>query len=149
MITCKNLVISIAILAVCGGCAMMPKTFVKTYDEPGVWKAIEIRDDLSKDDMWRMTIDTLSQRHDLEVLEKESGYVRTSWKYTYITPFGAISEQYRSRIVVKFLGGDWKTAQVKCESNWLEKRGWIMGYDTRILEDIYGDLQGKMGRVRR
>ena len=127
-----------------------PKTFVKTFDEPGVWKAIEIRDDLAKDQMWRLVVDTVSQRHDLEVLEKESGYLRTSWKYTYITPrVGSISEKYRSRIVVKFLGDNWKTVQVKCESNWLDRGGWVMGYDTRILEDIYGDLQGKIGRIRR
>lgn len=152
--------IGIMLLTLCGGCMMPPKTFIKTFDEPGVWRTIEIREDLAKEETWRLVVDTLTQRHDLEVLEKESGYIRTSWKYTYITPMGQISEHYRSRIVVKFLGEDWKTAQVKCETNWMEKGqggciggisrgGWVMGYDTRILEDIYGDLQGKIGRVRR
>ena len=130
------------------GCAMPPKSFLKTYDEPGVWKTVDIRQDLDKGKAWRDLVDTLSQKYDLEVLEKESGYLRTSWKYTYVRG-GEISSRYRSRIVVKLLGDPWDKVQVKCESNWLEDQGWIMGYDIRLLEDVYGDIQGKLGRVRR
>ncbi len=141
--------LAISFLVLVSGCATPPKTFIKTFDEPGIWKAVELREGLGKDEVWRLVVDTLSQRYDLEVLQKESGYIRTSWQYTIVTPRGRISPEYRSRIVIKFLGDDWKTAQVKCESNWYEEGGWVMGYDTRILEDVYGDLQGKIGRVRR
>ena len=129
-------------------CASPPKTFIKTYDEPGIWKTIDIRDNMEKDRIWRLLVDTLSQKYDLEVLEQDSGYLRTSWKYTYIRG-GAISNRYRSRIVVKLPDEDWSLAQIKAESNWLEDEGWVPGYDTRLLEDVYGDIQGKLGRVRR
>jgi hypothetical protein len=117
-------------------------------DEPGTWRSIEVREGMAKDDIWRVMVDGLSQKFDLEVLDKESGYLRTSWKYTFIVR-GHISERYRARIIVKATGADWKTVQVKSEANWLAKGGWMMGYDSRLLEDVYGDLQGRIGRVRR
>jgi hypothetical protein len=130
-------------------CAGPPKTFIQTFDDPGVWKSVEIREGLNNAQIWEMLVDTLSQKYDLEVLQKDSGYLRTSWKYTFFEG-SRVVEHYRSRIVVKLNGVPvWNKAQIKCESNWMEKQGWIMGYDTRLLEDIYGDIQGKLGRVRR
>ena len=74
--------------------------------------------------------------YDLEVIERDAGYIRSSWKYSYFSGDKVI-DRYRSRIVVKLKGvPDWKTVQVKCESNWLDNKGWILGYDTRLLEDI-------------
>ena len=131
------------------GCATAPRTFMRTHDEPGIWKTVEIREGLNNDKIWEILVDTLSQKYDLEVLEKDAGYIRSSWKYSYFAG-GQVVDRYRSRIVVKVKGTpDWDTVQVKCESNWLGNKGWILGYDTRLLEDIYGDIQGKLGRVRR
>ena len=117
-------------------------------DESGIWKTIEVREGMTKDVIWRVIVDSLSQKFDLEVLDKDSGYLRTSWKYTYIVG-KYVSERYRARIIVKTVGSEWKTVQVKSEANWLERHGWVMGYDSRLLEDVYGDLQGRIGRVRR
>jgi hypothetical protein len=131
------------------GCVTPPDTFMRTHDEPGIWKAIEVREGVSNDKAWEVLVDTLSQKYDLEVLERNAGYIRTAWKYTYFSGDKVI-DRYRSRIVVKLTGTPvWDKAQVKCESNWLDKSGWILGYDARLLEDIYGDIQGKLGRVRR
>lgn len=142
------IMLAVACSVLFSGCATPPRTFLRTYDEPEIWKTVDINDSFEKDKIWRLLVDTLSQKYDLEVLEKDSGYLRTSWKYTYVRR-GEISSRYRSRIVAKFLGEQWEKVQLKCESNWLENEGWIMGYDTRLLEDIYGDIQGKLGRVRR
>ncbi len=131
------------------GCTTAPKTFMRTQDEPGIWKTVEIREGLGNDKIWEVLVDTLSQKYDLEVLERDAGYIRSSWKYSYFSGQQVV-DRYRSRVVVKVKGTpDWDTVQVKCESNWLDDRGWILGYDTRLLEDIYGDIQGKLGRVRR
>lgn len=33
----------------------------------------------------------------------------------------------------------WERVQVKFESNWLSSDGgWILGYDTQLLEDMFG-----------
>lgn len=144
----KTVLLALVPAVLLAGCVSPPKTFLRTYDEPGIWKAVEIREAMAKDDVWRVLVDTLSQTYDLEVLQKDAGYMRTSWKYSYIRG-GQVSSRYRSRIVVKLTGADWRSLQVKCESNWLESEGWVLGYDTRLLEDVYGDIQGKLGRVRR
>ena len=142
------IIVCIMVLAL-AGCATPPRTFMRTHDEPGIWKSVEIMDGMTNDKAWEILVDTLSQEYDLEVLEKDAGYLRTSWKYTYVSG-GKVVDRYRSRIVVKLTGSpDWTKVQVKCESNWLDNEGWILGYDVRLLEDIYGDIQGKLGRVRR
>ena len=125
-----------------------PTTFVKTFDEPGTWRTIIVRPGVSTDKVWESLVDTLARKFDLEVIEKDSGYVRTSWKYTYVRQ-GSVVNRYRARIVVKTKGEGWDKLQVKCEANWLGDGGWILGYDMRLLEDTYGDLQGKLGTVRR
>ena len=144
-----NAALLAALLALAtNACALSPpKSFIQTFDEPGRWASIEIKTGQTKEDVWRTVVDTLAQKFDLEVLEKDSGYVRTSWKYTYVYD-GRVVSRYRARIVVKFRDA-WRTMQVKCEANWLEGGGWTQGYDTRLLEDAYGDLQGKVGFVRR
>lgn len=128
---CRLSVVAVAFLLPLAGCALLltpPPSFVRTFDEPGTWKGIEVREGLlgMKDELWRIMVDSLAQKFDLEVLDKESCYVRTSWKYTLITggwwPWSGerISERYRSRIVVKCAGADWRTVQVKSEASWLE-----------------------------
>ncbi|MFA5260937.1 MAG: hypothetical protein WC450_06910 [Candidatus Omnitrophota bacterium] len=147
----RNLHISIGLILalVLAGCTSAPKTFMRTHDEPGIWKTVEIREEMENDKIWEVLVDTLSQKYDLEVVERGSGYIRSSWKYSYFSGQKVI-DRYRSRVVVKIKGTPvWDTVQVKCESNWLDNKGWILGYDTLLLEDIYGDIQGKLGRVRR
>lgn len=130
------------------GCGLQPPTtFIKTFDTSSNWRSIEVREELERAQIWTIMVDTLSQTYDLEVINDSAGYIRTSWKYTYIKNGNVISN-YRSRIVVKAVD-NWAQVQVKCESNWLSEEGWEVGYDSRLLEDAYGDLQGKIGRVRR
>jgi len=126
-----------------------PATFIVTYDEPGTWKTIEVRDGLTKENLWRKVVDGLTQKFDLEMLDKEAGYIRTTWKYTYVVD-SRLVDRYRSRIIVKFLGEGWGRVQIKCEAHWMERdSGWVMGYDMRLLEDAFGDIQGRIGRLRR
>lgn len=150
----KYFSIFVVFIFLVAGCVRLPDTFIRTYDEPGVWKSIEVKEGMSKDELWRTVVDAISQKFDLEVIEKESGYLRTSWKFTYIeSDFrgGRASDRYRSRIILKFTGENWKILRVKCESHWLDsgRSSWIVGYDTLLLEDVFGDLQGRLGRVRR
>ena len=135
----------LAALLLTAGCAKPPKSFLRTFDEPGTWKTIEIREALSLDETWRIVVDLMSQKFDLEVLEKDSGYLRTSWKYTFVIR-NKVCARYRCRIILKFLGQDWGKVQVKTDAEWREKDGWLTGIDTRLLEEVYGDLQGRASR---
>ncbi len=144
----------LAIFLLSGCLSNLPESFIRTYDEPGIWRSFEVRKNLTKENLWRTIVDAISVNYDLEVIEKESGYLRTSWKFTYVEEDwwgGGITDRYRSRIVLKFVEEDWKILRVKCESHWMDpnKKSWVMGYDKLLLEDVFGDLQGRIGRIRR
>jgi hypothetical protein len=138
------LTILVASVFGCGG-LKPPDTFRRTLDEPGIWKSINVRESLTKGVVWKTTVDAISQKYDLEVIDKESGYIRTAWKY--IVTSGRENQRYRTRVIIKFLSDE--VLQIKTEANWLEDEGWVIGFDTQTLEDVYGDMQGRIGRVRR
>ena len=125
----------------------IPASFIVSHDASGDWRVVEIRDDLinDKDGTWKVLVDTVSSKYDLETLDKDSGYLRSAWKHTYVYR-SQICSKYRSRIVLKTIDNNSKL-KVKIESNWLSNRGWLQGYDNILLKDIYSDLQGKIGRV--
>jgi len=155
----------LAVALVQGGCASSgrPTSFVSTPGESGIWKSIEVREGATRAVLWSTVVDALSSKFDLEVLDKESGYVRTGWNSTIVRTGGggggiarlgggrggqASENRYRARIITKF-NPDFTVLQVKSEANWLDDGTWVVGYDTLVLEDVYGDLQGRIGRVRR
>lgn len=148
MVSIRPAFVVLAAVLLASGCKSPPTSFQRTIDQPGVWKSIEVRDGLSADQVWNFTIDTVGLKYDLEVIQKESGYLRGSWKYTLLDG-DALSERYRSRVIVKVMPPDVRIVQVKCEANWLDGNGWIQGIDTEVQNEIYGDLQGRIGRVRR
>jgi len=129
-------------------CLGPPSTFVRTFNEPGAWKTLVVRDGADQDKVWTTAIDILSRKFDIETLDESSGYIRTAWKHNYIVS-GSVVNRYRARIVMKTKEGMWDKIEIKCEAHWLGKSGWELGYDTLLLQDIYGDFQGKLGRVRR
>ncbi len=52
------------------------------------------------------------------------------------------------RVYPQIDGQGRENLSVQSEANWLSKGGSVLGNDTRLLEDIYGDLQGRIGSVR-
>jgi uncharacterized lipoprotein len=139
-------VVIISMLAMLAGCSSKPKSFIVTYDQ-STWRVIDIREDFKGkiNKIWETLVDTISEKYDLETINKDSGYLRTAWKYTYVVK-SQISNKYRSRIVVK-VDQDFNQLKIKCDSHWLGDNGWLQGYDTILLENIYSDVQGKLGRV--
>jgi len=123
------------------GCS--PPTFVKT--SVANWKTIEFRPDLDRDDAWHRIADTLAKNYDIEVIDKESGYIRSGWMYTLS---GKINENYRTRVIAKIPVSDNKV-EIKIDAHWFDSSNWIPGYDTLLLDQVYTDIQGSVGRVTR
>lgn len=129
-----------------------PATFVEAQDEGGVWKSIRLHSNYGlfrnkNQEVWNRIFDVLSKRaYRLEERDPISGYIRTSWKNMLLAD-DKEDKKYRSRIIVKMLGNVWHTAQVKIEVQWRDnhKDAWITGYDSALVEDIYNDLQGRIG----
>jgi hypothetical protein len=125
------------------GCASKPKSFVRTM-EP-TWASIEVRAELPYEKAWATVVDILVKRFDLEVMSKEDGYLRTNWLYTWT---GELQENYRVRVTAKF-SPDHTKVEVKSEAEYGGSGQWVMGYDTRLLQTIKGDVMGSIGRTTR
>lgn len=131
-------------IAALTGCA--PRSFVRSA--PG-WKVIELRDGLKNnyDDAWQRTVDTIARNWDIEILDKDSGYLRTAWLHGIV---GASYERYRGRLTIKYPEvKNPDKMEVKTDAQWLAKRplGWISGFDSTFQRDVYSALSGRLGRT--
>jgi len=109
------------------------------------WASVEVRPDLPHEKAWQSVVDTLVKRFDLEVLEREDGYIRTGWLYTWT---GQTSENYRVRVTVK-CSPDHSKWEIKSEAEYGGPGKWVQGYDSRLLEQIKTDVMGSIGRTTR
>ena len=116
-----------------------PKTFVKSHE--AVWASVELSDDLTYEQAWEKTVDTLTRNFDLEILDRDNGYIRTGWLYTWT---GKRSEAYSVRITVNFKNNN-RVVSFKPEAMYKN----VTGYDTRLLQTIKTDIMGLLGRETR
>jgi len=132
----------VGLMTVLFGCS--PQTFVKT--SLANWKTIEFRPGLDRDDAYHLIADTLAKSYDIEVVDKDSGYIRSGWMYTLT---GRINQNYRTRVIARIPPSSDKV-EIKTDANWLDMSGnWLPGYDTMLLQQVYTDLQGVIGRTVR
>jgi hypothetical protein len=127
------------------GCA--PSTFMK---QSAGWKTIELNQNMQGnfDAAWQKCVDTIAKDYDIEMLDKNSGYLRTAWIYGIS---GGTYNRYRGRITVKFpeLKEPIKV-DVKTEAQWLTDVPtgiWLPGFDTTFQRDVYTALSGRLGRT--
>jgi hypothetical protein len=117
---------------------------------PG-WNTIEIQEKMTYDEAWEEAVDVLARKFDLEVLSKESGYIRTGWLHTWT---GKVDESYKVRGIVKFDEKE-RLVEIKSEAQYFKSGflgigdGWRMGTDERLTTTLRTDLMGKIGRTAR
>lgn len=128
------------------GCA--PSTFIKGQS-PG-WKAIELNEGLvgDYDSAWMKTVDTIARQYDIEMMDKDSGYLRTGWAYGIS---GGSFTRYRGRITVKYpTVSKPDMIELKTEAQWLRKPNlglWQPGFDVMFQRDVFEAIQGRLGRT--
>jgi len=123
---------------------LSPTTFVKTF-EPA-WASVQIRKDYSFDSAWNNVLDLFVRKFDIAILEKESGYVRTNWVYTWT---GSLRDDYRVRVTAKF-NPERNKVDIKSEANYKRPNGgWVQGSDTALLQTLKADVMGSIGRISR
>jgi hypothetical protein len=120
-----------------------PTTFVEGFD--GNWKVIEVRPGLDQTLLWQTTIDSIATQFDMESLDQASGYLRTGWKTGYgFNSTDKSYESYRVRVTGKFEPG-FTRLRIKAEAEW----NTVRGFDSKLTQEVYTDLQGRIGRVVR
>ncbi len=140
------MLVCICVLSV-GGCA--PATFQKGASSG--WKSIALREELTTDydATWQKTVDTIAREWDIEIMDKDSGYLRTSWQYGISGVSGALINRYAGRLTIKFpdVKPPVDKVDLKTDARWLKDNVWVMGFDTTFQRDVFGALSGRLGRT--
>ena len=127
-------------------CASTPTSFTRGETE---WSVVELHGDIEYDQAWEEVADVLARRFDIEMVEKETGYIRTSWIYTWWKD-GVRTENYRVRAMIKFTPGK-EAVALKTDAQYLDQArgGWLTGADSLLLDTLKTDIMGTVGRTTR
>ncbi len=122
-----------------------PPTFVKTTSDARITRLIDVRDGMNKSALFRAASDFLTAKYSIDVSDAKAGYLMTPWQASY-NRGGAPDLHYRTRIIIRFIGDDWKQVAVRAEANWQRDDEWDIGYDTQMLEDVVVELRTRIGK---
>jgi hypothetical protein len=128
-----------------------------------VWRELPVRDGLhnSYDKLWELAVNTvLENNFDIATMDKDSGYVRTAWNEGVVALGG--SWFYKVQVSLKFVveSGEAKSTggrsvskirlQAAGEVSKVTAKGlkeYYRGYDQVILQNLFQDLQSKLGTI--
>jgi hypothetical protein len=127
------------------GASGPPQTFVATTSDTRSSRVIDVRDGVTKAAAFRAATDLLTQRFSVDVSDQRAGFLMTPWQATYIQN-GVPDLRYRTRVIIRFVGDDWKQVLVRAEANWQHGDEWDIGYDSKVLDDVANDLRNRIGK---
>ena len=122
-----------------------PGTFTVTTSDSRATRVISVRDGLTRSAAFRAASELLSQRYSVDVSDARAGFLMTPWQATS-TRDGTPDLRYRTRVVVRFLGDDFKQASVRVDANWQRGDEWDIGYDAKLLDDVAAELSSRVGK---
>lgn len=112
------------------GCvSLAPKGFVAQL---AGWNTIQMRAGITEAKAWNTFVSVISEKYDIEVMEKESGYIRTNW---------IVEGSTANRIIEPN-----NTLRIKVESRYYDKlrEEWVTGFSNTVTEAVKQDLQGRL-----
>ena len=134
-------------LSILGGCS--PNSFVRT--DPG-WKTIALREPLDTyyDKAWQTIVYTVAKQWDIEIMDKETGYLRTAWTYDI---GNSPDNRYRARLAIMLPRGaksnrlEFTTKAERFEKIAYGIQIWVSGYDTEFHRDVHKVLSEQVGQT--
>jgi hypothetical protein len=122
-----------------------PTSFVASNSDAKTTRVIMVRDGLSKQALYRMATEYLTAKYTIDVSDPTAGFLMTPWQAT-LSRDGVPELRYRTRIVLRFLGDDWKQLTVRADANWLRGEEWQVGYDSALLDSVSTNLTARLGK---
>src|ERR1700694_13997 len=122
-----------------------PGSFVRSTVELRAARMIEVRDGLPRPQALKLTSDALAERYVVEVTDPKAGFLMTAWQASMMRD-GVPDLRYRTRLVAKFVGDDWRRLQLRSEANWAHGDEWDIGYDVAPPDTVASDLRERLGR---
>jgi hypothetical protein len=128
-----------------------------------VWRELPVREDLQVqlDKCWQTMVNTILENNfDIAIMEKESGYIRTTWNEGVVILGGNWS--YKVQISIKMVKVPIDTKANPSGPEALQKvrvqvageiaenkkgrlKSFFRGYDQILLQNLFQDLQAKLG----
>ena len=106
---------------------------------------VQVADRISYNLAFDEVVTVLMRQFEIEMISKEAGYIRTTWKTTWVAKAGQKPQKdYRVRVTVR-ISEERKRVDIHAEAEKLKGNFWIGGYDTRLLEIIRRDIAGLVG----
>ena len=126
--------------------ASPPSAFVPTTSDVRATRVIDVRDSLGKAALFREATDLLTKLYSVDVSDQRAGFLMTPWQ-AGTTPEGAPDLRYRTRVIIRFLGEQWKQVSVRAEANWQRAADeWDVGFDGKVLDNVVNELRGRIGK---
>jgi hypothetical protein len=135
----------------------IPKPLTSRFviSEP-VWREIPVKRSLQEDfeKIWQTGVSTILENNfDIATMEKDSGYIRTTWNEGVVVVGG--KWYYKVQISLKYVADGQKYQKVRLQvAGELAKAGkrgvvsqFYRGYDTVLLQTLFQDLQSKLGEI--
>jgi hypothetical protein len=120
-----------------------PPSFVRTTAELRATRMIQVREGLPRADAMKLVSDALGKRYVVDVADQGSGFTMTAWRAS-MSREGVPDLRYRTRLIARFLGDDWRRLQLRGEANWAHGDEWDMGYDAAQLDTASRELQERL-----
>jgi hypothetical protein len=117
-----------------------PPSFVRSTVELRATRMIQVRDGLARPDAMKLVTDALGKRYVVDVADGASGFTMTAWRASKSRE-GVPDLRYRTRLIARFLGDDWRRLQLRGEANWARGDEWEIGYDVAQLDSASQELR--------
>jgi hypothetical protein len=143
--------LALALSTGCGGVSHLapasgpPPTFSATTSDVRATRIIDVRDGIGRAAAFRAASDLLTQRSSVDVSDSHAGFLMSPWQASFKRQ-GAPDLRYRTRIIIRFVGDDWKQVSVRVDANWQHGDEWDVGYDSKLLDDVANDLTARIGK---
>jgi hypothetical protein len=122
-----------------------PPTFSRTTADLKVSRLIEVREGMSKTTLFRSATEVLSSKYSVDVSDQKAGFLMTPWQASF-SRAGMPDLRYRTRVIIRFVGEDWKQVLVRAEANWQRDDEWDIGVDNALLDEVSNDVKAKVGK---
>jgi len=123
-----------------------PTTFVASTAEAKTTRIVMVREGMTKQVLFRVATEYLTQKFTtVYVSDPNAGFLMTPWQAS-LSRDGVPELRYRTRIILRFLGDDWKQLAVNAEATWLRGEEWQYGYDAALLDSVSTHLTARLGK---
>jgi len=107
--------------------------------------SVQIADRISYDLAFDEVVNVLFRSFEIEMINKEAGYIRTSWRTTWAGgPTSTPQKRYRVRVTIN-MSPTRQRIDILTEAERLRGDRWVRGNDTRLLETVRRDIAGNVG----